>query len=144
MGRGSVCHGRPRPAFHGRIRRHAAAEPRHTPTILQSAFGAEDLQARWRLRVVPPAGPVLTFLQAESYEHYFTAYIEAPENREGAYSFIAVQGMARLAALRRAVKLLQPSVRARGGMMCVVNVTQGAWPAPGRFTESMQILFLNQ
>ncbi|KAL6773952.1 hypothetical protein ACKKBG_A23195 [Auxenochlorella protothecoides x Auxenochlorella symbiontica] len=103
---------------------------------MQSAFGAEDLQARWRLRVVPPAGPVLTFLQAESYEHYFTAYVEAPENREGAYSFIAVQGMARLAALRRAVKLLQPS----GGVLVLANSQRKAYgPATSIVPEHWRV-----
>lgn len=67
--------------------------------------------------MVEPAGPVRTFLQAESYEHYYHDYVEAAPAAPGGYALVAVHGKARAAALRRAFALVRPS----GGVVVLAN-----------------------
>lgn len=79
----------------------------------QEALPEPELSGRWQVHVRPPAAPVKTFLQAESYEHYFRDYVDVPLELLGGYDFVAVHGMANLGVLRRAVELLRPDVSSR-------------------------------
>lgn len=71
--------------------------------------------------MLPPSqGEVLTFAQAETYEH-FKAYADVAflESKGGRprFDFIAINGQARLACFQRALWMLRP----HGGVLVLFN-----------------------
>lgn len=89
-------------------------------------FSASYLADLWVPGTIPSAAPVQTFLQAESYEHYFRAYVDVDLPKiDGGFGFISVNGMARQAAIRRAVELLRPEK----GVLVLANSQRARYAA---------------
>lgn len=95
-------------------------------TIEHSPHRADELQLhvekgnyseRWDIHIILPSAPPVTFLQADSYEHYFKTYADVPFLDSNQYDVILVRGQARGACLSKAVALLRP----HGGILVLPN-----------------------
>lgn len=96
--------------------------------VAELQFDAAALQQRWDMRVLPPAGGVTTFVDAESAER-FADYCAAAVVPPGTlFDLVSVAGFARVACLQRAVQLVRP----QGGLLVLPQAQRATYAGAER------------
>jgi hypothetical protein len=98
---------------------HDERRARGVESALERTLGAQFLQHRWQLHVVPPSRLPSTFAEAEAGANVFAAYANAAFLRPaaGTFDLVSVDGQARVTALAAALSM----VKAHGGVLVLNN-----------------------